>query len=61
MPQTMETPAVEAGVSRDSFAGLSQARSTFAAYRMQFPILALHCGPDWLVIFAAAGLRGVPA
>lgn len=60
MPQTSKTPAGKAGASRDSFAGLSHSLSNFDAYGMQFPILALHCGPDWLVMFAAVGSGGLP-
>ncbi len=59
MLQTKETPAGgAAGASRDSFAGLSQALSTLDPYRAQFPILAAHCGADWLAILAAAAMQG---
>lgn len=55
MPQICETPAGSlAGASRDSFAGLSLPLPTLDLYRVQFPILAAHCGPDWLAILAAA-------
>lgn len=59
MVQTKETPAGGvAGASRDSFGGLSQALSTLDPYRTQFPILAAHCGSDWLAILAAAAMQG---
>lgn len=59
MSQTSETPAGSlAGASRDSFAGLSLPLPTLDRYRAQFPILAAHCGPDWLAILAAAATDG---
>ena len=59
MLQTQETPAGgAAGASRDSFAGLSLSLSSLDLYRTQFPILAAHCGADWLAIMAAAALGG---
>lgn len=59
MLQTKETPAGgAAGASRDSFAGLSHALSSLDLYRAQFPILAAHCGTDWLAILAAAAMQG---
>ena len=58
MPQTQETPAAgTAGASRDSFAGLSPALSNLDPCRMQFPILAAHCGADWLAIPLVAALQ----
>lgn len=54
-----ETPAGEsAGASCDSFAGLSLALSSLALSRAQFPILAAHCGADWLAIQALAAREG---
>lgn len=59
MPQISETPAGSlAGASRDSFAGLSLPLPTLDRYRAQFPILAAHCGPDWLAILAAKSTVG---
>ena len=58
MPQKSKTPADEAGASRDSFAGLSRRLFNLEAQLAQFPILTLHCGPDWLAILAAAALEG---
>ena len=61
MTQTQETPAVGvAGASRDSFAGLSLSPSSLDRYRVQFPILTAHIGPEWLAIWAASFDRGRP-
>lgn len=54
MPQTQETPAGgAAGISRDSFAGLSPYPFSRADLAAQFPILAKHCGADWLARLTA--------
>ena len=58
MTRTCKTPAVKAGASRDSFAGLSRSLSSLDLYRTQFPILSLHCGADWMVFLAAAAFGG---
>lgn len=59
MNRKQETPAGgAAGASRDSFGGLSLSLSSLDLYRAQFPILAAHCGADWLAILAAAALGG---
>lgn len=53
MTRTCKTPAVKAGASRDSFAGLSRSLSSLDLYRAQFPILTAHCGAERMVILAA--------
>lgn len=59
MVRTQETPAGgAAGASRDSLDGLSQALPIPARYGMQFPILAAHCGADWLAMLAIAAMQG---
>lgn len=59
MLQTQETPAGgAAGASRDRFPGRSLSLPSLDLYRAQFPILAAHCGADWLAILAAAALGG---
>ena len=53
MTQKQETPAgAAAGASRDSFAGHSLISLSPADLQTQFPILAKHCGPDWLARLA---------
>lgn len=59
MSRTQKTPAGgAAGALRDSFAGLSLPLPSLDLYLAQFPILAAHCGADWLAILAAAALGG---
>lgn len=61
MTQTQETPAVAAaGASRDSFAGLSLPPSSLDRYRVQFPILTVQLGAEWLAIRAATFDGGRP-
>ena len=53
MTQKQETPAGgAAGVSRENFGGHSLISLSWADLLAQFPILAKHCGPDWLANLA---------
>lgn len=55
MAQTNETPAGShvAGVSRDSFAGLSREPSSLALQRAQFLMLSHAIRPDMAVMLGA--------
>lgn len=56
MPQKCKTPA-GTGASRDCCGGPSHPLSNLEAWRGQFPILAAHCGPEWLTMIAAILLQ----
>ena len=59
MSPKQETSAVSpAEASCDSFAGLSPIPLSFDSYWAQFPIVAAHCGTDWLANLAAAAFDG---
>ena len=59
MPRKQETPAGDtAGASCDSFAGLSRNPLSFDGYWAQFPLVAAHCGTDWLANLAASNFDG---
>lgn len=58
MPQTSKTPAVQAGASRDGFAGASHPSSSLEAYRAQFLTLAYALRPEVAVMLAALAFGG---
>ena len=59
MPRKQEAPAGEiAGPLCDSFAGLSPIPHSSDSVWAHFPILAAHCGTDWLANLARAPLGG---
>ena len=54
MPRKQEAPAGEiAGPLCDSFAGLSPIPHSSHSNGAQFPILAEHCGTEWVANLAA--------
>ena len=54
MDRQKETPlAATGGASRDHLGGCSLNFPSLAGWRAQFPILAAHCGPEWLAMMAA--------
>lgn len=54
MPQTCETRASEARASRNSCGGCFRDPLSPITFRAQFPILAKHCGADWLARLTTA-------
>jgi len=57
MPRICKTPPVGGGASRDCCGGRSLSLYILDACGPQFPILAVHCGPEWLAMMAAALLQ----
>lgn len=59
MDRQKETPqAGTGGASRDQLGGGSLHFPSLAGWRAQFPILAAHCGPEWLAMMAAVLMQG---
>lgn len=59
MDRKKETPlAATGGASGDQLGRSSLPFPSLAGWRGQFPILAAHCGPEWLAMMAAVLFQG---